>query len=247
MDLNDETNFKEINFTLSSFKAGTKGQILTRMKRVHDRAAGIPIATLNDYGLEATDITSLNTAIVSYEKATGVKKSMTDASGNAGKQIKSNLTEMSKSFKKLDYLVFPLSLTNSSFVNQYRLAREVINRGKGHRTNHLSITGGTSVTSFGDHLEPGDSITITNYSDDIVKAGLATAENTAPVTDEIIIDRKGKLVLNIPKDAVLFVVKYFSVLNPNRNIEAKVTIMLSKRASRSKAAKVIITGIPKGN
>jgi len=39
LDQGDETNFKEINFTLSSFDKGTKGQILTKMKRVYTTAA----------------------------------------------------------------------------------------------------------------------------------------------------------------------------------------------------------------
>jgi len=242
LDQSDETNFKEINFTLSSFNTGTKGQILTKMKRVHTHAVGIPILTLNDYGLQAVDITNLNTKVLAYELAQGVKKSMRDAAGDAGKQIKSNLTDMSKNLKKLDYVLFPIGLTNSSFINQYRLAREVINSGKGHRTAVLEVTGATAITSFGDHLEAGYAIVVTNDSEDFILAGLTDEENKAPLTDEIKIERKSKLIINIPKDVTLFITKFFSVFNPNKNIVAKVTLVLSKGPSKAKAGEVELSG-----
>jgi len=245
LDQNDETNFKEINFTLSSFDKGTKGQILTKMKRVHTHAVGIPILTLNDYGLQAVDITNLNTKVLAYELAQGVKKSMRDAAGDAGLQIKSNLTDMSKNLKKLDYVLFPIGLTNKSFINQYRLAREVINSGKGHRTAVLEVTGETAITSFGEKMEPGGAIVATNNGEDFVLLGLATVENGAPVTNEIRLEKKTKLIVNIPKDAVLLIAKFFSVLNPNKNIRAKVTLVLSKGPSKAKAGQVELSGIPK--
>jgi len=245
LDQHDETNFKEINFTLSSFNTGTKGQKITKMNRVLNTANGIGVTALSDYGLDPATLPTLKTEILAYELAQGVKKSMTDAASDAGKQIAFNLSEMSKNFKKLDYLVFPIGLTNKSFLNQYRSAREVINRGKGHRTAELEILGGTAVTSFGDNLEPGDAIVVTNYSEDFVNVGLATTENAAPVTKDIKVGPKGKLIVNIPKDAVLTLAKFFSVSNPNANITAKVTIILSKGPSKAKAGQVELGGIPK--
>jgi len=109
----------------------------------------------------------------------------------------------------------------------------------------LEVTGATAITSFGDHLEAGYAIVVTNDSEDFILAGLTDEENKAPLTDEIKIERKSKLIINIPKDVTLFITKFFSVFNPNKNIVAKVTLVLSKGPSKAKAGEVELSGLIK--
>ena len=253
---NDETMYKEVDFTISDFLKCKKADALTRMNTVHNTAAGIPIATLAPYSIIASDITDLTTAIAKFDASETVKRNMVSDAKDATTDIAEYFAAMRIDFKKLDLMVDTMNVAQPEFCRTYHYNREIIDLGKGHVTAEMNLQPQEVETAFGNKFKAGYSFTVRNHSNGEVFAGLTTMENPPPIppippipTPEyplVIIPGNSEMVLDIPSDAVGISNHYLGIYNPNEFDDAHVTLIMAKGKSQSNAPHSELSGAVKG-
>ena len=246
MSIDDLANYKIINYPISKLVRGSKKDAITKMKIVHDNAAGItPVSLLANFYITATNITKQADAITAFATSQDTKQNAKNVSKTATSKIKIHESTIRKTYKKLDPLIAAMALTNPDFASGYLQSKEIYKMGKGHQTADLTIDIGKNVTAFGNKFEAGYYFLIRNKSKFPILVGLSTTENGAIQTTPIQMAGKTELVVFIPKSAIDMLTRYLCIQNVSKTDKAKVTVIMSKEKSMSKAAQVEINGIPK--
>lgn len=245
IDIDDQTHYKLVDYTVSDFLRGKKVAALARMNTVHDIAAGITIGLLADFGIVASDVTDAATAITLFNNAEPVKRNMVEVTSTATKIIAEQVKIRRTKFKKLDLLVNVMSDSHPDFVTGYHTVRKKIDVGKGHKTEIVEMTTNSIRTIFYNKFEVGYSFLVRNNSDVEILVGLSSGKNLAPETDLIKVEAQTELVVKLPKSARGFTSRYFSIVNQSKIYKAHVVVIMSKSASTSGAGEVELSGIPK--
>lgn len=127
-----------VDFTASDFKRFKKDVLDDKAQTVHDAANALPAAIFG-YGISATDISDLATAILLWRAAMPssrqAKINIKDANRQIKQQIKQTTTLLDD---QLDPLASTLKLSNAEFHNKYFDSREIIDLGKGTTTLEVS-------------------------------------------------------------------------------------------------------------
>ena len=246
LSIDDLANYKIINYPITKFLRGSKKDALLKMKIVHDNVAGIdPISLLADFYITAENIDKQAHAVTAFETSQDTKQTVKNVSKTATGNIKNHEAAIRKTYKKLDPLIAAMALTNQDFANGYLQSKEIYKMGKGHQTADLTIDIGKNVTAFGNKFEAGYYFLVRNKSKFPIMVGLSTTENGAIQTTPIQMAGKTDLVIFIPKTAIDMLTRYLCIQNVSKTDKAKVTVIMSKEKSMSKAAQVEISGIPK--
>jgi len=243
----DATGFDNVNYPLSYFKYAKKELAVSRMKAVNTIATGItPITLLEDYHITTPILTAQLNAVTTFANSLEVKREKVIEKATATTNISEDFIELKDLVKQLDGMVHSMILTNKDFVTGYDKARIIIDHGKGHKTVKFILIKSKNFaqTFFEGKFKAGDSILIRNHGLEDIIAGLTGIMNTAPSTNAITIAANSQLLLLIPKDANIVSLPFISIVGQNKFADVKVTIILSKGVSKSKATKVTITGIP---
>ncbi|MEI6850181.1 MAG: hypothetical protein WCK29_04020 [archaeon] len=245
LDIDDETQYKLVDYTFTDFFNVKKAKALSRMTTVHDIADGITIGLLADFHIVASDITDLASSMAAFSAAEPVKRNMVEVTSGATKLIAQTFTIMDTKYKKLDLLVDGMKETHPEFVTGYHMTNKIIDLGKGHKTASLQMAINSIETIFYNQFEVGYYFTVRNNSDVDIWIGLSSAKNQAPETDLIKVLAKSELVVKLPKSALGFTTRYFCVMNQSKIYTANVVVIMSKTASASGTGEVELSGIPK--
>jgi len=195
----------KVNFTEQKLNAYRKEVVDDLCQNIRD-AANANIANVQNWGATPSDVSDLQTAISIYRNATANPRNAIIKRSDAKRQIKTIIRQLIDVNLKsrMDKMVSTLTLTNPTFVNQYFLAREIIDVG----THHTRFTG---------------IITATN------KKLLASAEIILKKTGEQIIayqtkpKANGKFSLNKISPAIydLYIITLDTTLHTETNITLK--------------------------
>lgn len=128
-----------VKFSQSELKLATKKAIVTIATAIHKAANTNPGAL--SYGITATDITDLSSAITLYSTDSTDPRQALINKNNAKTQILSLIKEVLQDVFKsqMDTMINTLIVSNPKFVDKYHLAREIIDLGK----THTKMTGTT--------------------------------------------------------------------------------------------------------
>ena len=234
-DQNDMTQYEFINYTISDFLYGQKTEVKTRMEKVHDTAAGIPILALADFNIVAQDITDLNDGIKDFsdsQPVRGVIKANTKA---ATTQLPPLFTILRKNYKKLDNLIGTFKKTQVNFFEAYTNARNIINLGKVQVAEELDLMPKEYQAIFGKKLKVGYWITVRNHSQFPGVIYLTDNPENLAVQNEVTVKGEQDMKLEIPKDFKGIFGHWVMVFNPNELDNIQITVILSKTKSQSDA------------
>lgn len=149
---NNNTLKAQVNYSETKLKNLKKEELDDVSQTIHDAANAQPAAIFG-YGISATDITDLNTAIILWRAAMQnprqAKINIKDANRQIKQQIKETLVILND---QMDPLVSTLKISNPEFHNKYFDSREIIDLGKGTTTLEVSalqtdgsrVAGGTT-------------------------------------------------------------------------------------------------------
>ncbi len=198
--------FESVNYSISEMKRPADTICRDRALLIYNKANEV-VASLSTYGVDATVLTSFQTAINEY--AAIIARPRT-----ARSSIKAATTALNKLFvdtdliikRKIDLLMVQFKATNTSFYNTYLNARQIIDLGKGSTTlevilNPLQVktiqrvindtvlvnTGTTKLRYCGDHLPPcdaGDESAIIILPGDSIKIDIKESFITITNIDE---------------------------------------------------------------
>jgi len=141
---NNNTLKAEVNYTRNALDRLRKEEVDDICQTIHDRA-NTNFGNVQNYGIVANDITNLQTSITLYRNSSQDPRQKRISISDAKSQIKTLIRQIiDTDFKGLmDKMALTLQLTNSSFVNKYFQAREILDLG----TTHTKLRG--TVTSNG--------------------------------------------------------------------------------------------------
>jgi len=246
LSINDDTNYKFINHSISKLLRCSKTEALTKMRNVHDNAAAInPISLLDNFYVTNADLISQNNAISAFATSQNAKQTVKDVSVLATARLKQHVKVIKATYKKLDPIIAAMAAVEKVFAEGYVQSRIIYKMGKGHGTASLTIEPLKNKTLFANKFEAGYSFTIRNNSNYPIQVGLSKTENGTIDTTPITIPGKSELVIVIPKDAIDMLTRYLCIQNISNMDNAKVTVIMSKGKSQSKASQVEVSGIPK--
>ena len=246
-DNNDEILMGKMNITKSDFsnkldeaEGALAGEIFEAIKPIID--------LLTDYPVTAADLDDLKAKKEDYVSVVRAPRDTRNDGKDARADVRKQLKTIFTTFGKIDKLMINFDNdAGASFHKKYFDSREIVDLGKGHATAVLNFEAGKGValTVFEGKFEAGDSILVRNQSKEDAIAGLTSLANTAPATTAPIIKGGTDMVLEIPKDANIINLRFFSVVAKYIYKNAKITVFLIKGKSQSKATHVVITGFPK--
>lgn len=138
---NNNTLKAQVNFTIPKLEAKHKEEVDDICQTIHD-ASNTYFGGAEQYGIVATDVSDLQTAINLYRTASQNPRQAIITKSSAKSQIVALIKELSDIILKeqLDNIVNTLIITNPIFVNQYFQAREIIDLG----TTHTKLRGTVS-------------------------------------------------------------------------------------------------------
>ena len=231
----DMVNFEIINFTNSDLEYGKMSVVLERMKKVLEVAGSIPIANLANFNIVAADLTNLGTDIETFEKSIPKHTEMVSVSSTATVQLTDAFTVLRKDFMKMDLLVETFKSTKPTFVENYFQARNILDYGKTHVTAEVDLLPKEFKALFDGKLKIGYWMTVRNHSDFGALIYLTDKTDTLEIANEVNIPAQGEYKLAIPGDFKNVFKHWLMVYNPNTLDKVKLTIILSKNKSKSKA------------
>lgn len=198
--------FESVNYSVSEMKRPADTICRDRALLIYNKANDI-VASLSTYGVDATVLSNLQTAINDY--AAIIARPRT-----AKSSIKAATTALNQLFvdtdliikRKIDLLMVQFKATNTSFYNTYLNARIIIDLGKGSKTIEvilnalemktvqrvindtiLANTGTTKLRYCADHLPPcdaGDESAIIMLPGDSIKIDIKESFITITNIDE---------------------------------------------------------------
>jgi len=145
--INNNTIKALVNYTIPKLEDFKKEEVDDICQKIHDTANSY-FGGASQFGIIASDISDLQTAIDIYRTASQSPRQAIISISDSKTQIKKIIREIIDLYLKgqLDKVVNTLLLTNSSFVNKYFLSREVIDLG----TTHTKLRG----TVFSNPTDP---------------------------------------------------------------------------------------------
>ena len=238
MNTNDMVTFDIVNFTISDFTECTKLKAVDRMQLIHDNAAAIPIGTLTNYNIVATDITGLQTAINNFSASqplhTIMKAGTKTATGNLAPLFKTQRHQM----KLLDMYMGTMKTAHADFYSTFHNARKIINLGKGQMAEELHLMPKNYEAIFGKKFETGDTFTVRNHSKYAAEVYLSDITTALPTANGVKIAAETDLQLEVGKDFGSVFGHWLLVDNPNALDDVHVTVILAHGKSHSSAVVV---------
>jgi hypothetical protein len=243
-DINDQTEFGMVNFTISDFLYGQRNECLDRMKKVYQHASAVDPDTIKDFNVLAQDLVDMNNAITDFENSIPVRNVIRTGTAAATKELPDLFTAMRKEFKSLDLMVGSLKATQLAFFDAYTKARVIIDLGKSQTTVELRMVPLEYKAVFGNKFEIGNWFTVRNHADFPITLYLTDTPDILDIKNEVILDGQSDVKLEVPNDFKNVFAHWLVVYNPRTLDDAHVTIFLSKGKSRSSANEIINTGTP---
>jgi len=130
-----------INYTPHNLKKSRDNILYDKAQLIYNTAA--PLATeLAPYLVTQPDIDAVNALSAGYLASIPAKRAAVSASKTSTANIKNTFKEIDKLFKgKLDNLLILFQVPNSTFYNEYKAARTIIDLGVRHETEKTLISG----------------------------------------------------------------------------------------------------------
>ena len=130
-----------INYTPHNLKKSRDNILYDKAQLIYNTAT--PLATeLATYLVTQPDIDAINTLSADYLTAIPAKRAAVSASRTSTTNIKNTFKEIDKLFKdKLDNLLVLFQVPNSTFYNEYKASRTIIDLGVRHETEKTLISG----------------------------------------------------------------------------------------------------------
>ena len=235
MHEDDMVKYEIVNFSNSDFEYGKLAVVLERMKKVHEMAVTIPILDLADFNIVAADLTKLDAAITTFEESIPVHTEMVSVTSSATAELPVVFTSLRKKFKKMDLMVLTYKMSKPIFVDNYFKARNILDYGKTHVTAEVDLLPKEFKALFDGKLKIGYWMTVRNHSDFNALIYLTDKTDTLDIANEVEIPAQGEYKLAIPGDFKNVFNHWLMVYNPNTLDKVKLTIILSKNKSQSKA------------
>jgi hypothetical protein len=234
-DIDDQTNFEQVNFTYSDYRYVKRNDALDKMKKVYQRTAAIDPDVMLDFNVTAAELVSFSDAITAFENSIPVNRTIIAGTSAATKELPDVYTELRKQYKSLDLLVGTYKSTQIAFFDAYKSARGIVDLGKGKTTVELELLPKEFKAVLGDKFKPGYWFTVRNHLDFPVTVYLTDKENELDVKNELVIEGKNEMKLEVPKDFKDVFGHYLMVYNSNTLDNVHVTIIMSKTKSQSGA------------
>lgn len=237
-DINDPVLAAAVHFTHTDFYKGTVNEISNKMQIVHDKAAGVPIASLAPFQIVANDISGLQTAITNYVNAAPQKKVLQSTTSAATDALPPLFATLRTQLKKMDNLIKTYKVAQPNFVAGYLNARKVINLGKTQQAEELHLMPHHFEAIFGKKFLEGDTFTIRNHS--TVKIQIALTDNpaTMPTANVITVAANNEIQATVSKDFGGVFGHWLIVNNPNDIDDTHITIILAHGKSGSQATPI---------
>jgi len=249
VDTGDNTLKGKMDITKSKLEKKLDGEDAEDAQMLYDTINPIVVAgSLTDYGITPTIMGDFQTKINDYadwvETPQLIRKEGKMAREKVKEQIVIGRTTLHNIDKIMPQFDTPI---NEDFFKAYTESREIYSMGTGHKTGELFFEKGATIaqTLFEKKFKAGDSFLIRNKTGENILAGLAGSENQAPITGTVKIGPYSEIVLLIPKGANIISCRLLSIVPQNIYDVARVTVILSKGKSTSKAKQVELSGIPK--
>jgi len=136
--INNNTIKALVNYTIPKLNDFKKEEVDDVCQKIHDAASSY-FGGASQYGIIASDITDLQTAIDLYRTSSQNPRQAIISISSAASQIKQLIRQIIDLYLKglLDPMVNTLIITNPTFVSEYFLAREIIDIG----TTHTKLRG----------------------------------------------------------------------------------------------------------
>ena len=235
-DVNDAVLAAIINFSPSDFEKGSGQVCANRMQLVHDKATGIAIATLTPFGIVATDITGLQTAVTNFVNALPNRTSMVAGTSAATANLATLFSTLRTQLGKLDNLVGTMKVAQPTFVATYTNARKIINLGKTQQAVEVHLLPHHFEAEFGMKFSEGDTLTVRNHSNVPIILALTDTPNVMPTAGLRDVPPQQEFKLVVPADFGGVFGHWLMVHNPQDIEDAHVTIILAHGKSNSQAA-----------
>jgi len=130
--INNQTLKSSVDYSFSDLNELKKEEADDICQSIHD-TGNANAGNISNFGVNATDISDLQTAINLYGTAVQNPRQAVINKKDAKAQIKRLIREITLILFKeqMDAMVYTLKTSNTNFFNKYFLAREVIDLGKG--------------------------------------------------------------------------------------------------------------------
>ena len=228
-DINDKTAYAVIDFCDTDFDSGNFSDACNKMQIVHDISAGLKVADLLPFQVLATEITGLQTSINTLITKAPANRVMKVSKKAATAQLKVKHELLHKQIGKLDNLANTLKKGNPEFVALYFYGRRLIQTGRGHETEVLTLKPGEFVSLFGKEFTLKDVFTIRNTNSEIpIVAGITDHSAEMPTDNLISINSKTEAKVIIGEDFGGTLGHYLMIMNPSAFANASVTVLKAK-------------------
>ena len=227
-----------VNFTISDFLGCTKLTAVKRMQLIHDTAAAIPIGTLTNYNIIATDITGLQTAINNFSASQPLRTIMKATNKTATTNLNPLFKTQRHQMKLLDLYMGTMKYSHGDFYSTYHYARKIINLGKAQMAEELHLMPKHFEAIFGKRFEAGDTFTVRNHSKYAAEVYLSDVTTVLPTVNGVKIAAETDLKLEIPINFGGVFGHWLLVDNPNALDDVHITVILAHGKSHSSAVVV---------
>lgn len=169
--VNNNTLKALVNYSESKLNGMKKEEVDDVCEAIHD-ATHTNIAAAGPFGVTATDVTDLQTAIDVYRTATQNPRNAIISRSQAKRQVKTMVRDVIENFLtgQMDKMVNTLKSTDNNFWNGYKQAREIIDLGS------------TTAKVRGTVLDEND-VPLKNVTFTVFKAGLP--DKVAEVSSDV--------------------------------------------------------------
>ena len=228
-DTNDKTGYVVIDFCDTDFDSGNFSDAVSNMQIVQGVAAGLKIADLLPFQIVATEITGLQTSINTLIATAPANRVMKVSKKAATALLKVKHELLHKQMGKLDNLANTLKKGNPDFVTLYFYARRLIQTGKGHETEVLTLKPGEFVSLFGKEFTLKDTFTVRNTGSEIpIIVGITDTSTEMPTTNLISVGSKDEAKTVVGESFGGTLGHYLMIKNPSAFANASVTVLKAK-------------------
>jgi hypothetical protein len=234
-DIDDQTQFGMVNFTMSDFLYGQRNDVLDKMKKVYSHALLVDADTIKDFNVLAADLVDMDNAIKDFDNSIPVRNVIRSGTAAATKELPDVFTALRKQFKSLDLLIGSLKATQGAFFDAYTKARVIIDLGKSQLAEELHLVPTEYKAVFGNKFKIGHWFTVRNHGDFPIIAYLTDTPDTLVVKNEVVIEGQNEVKLEVPIDFKNEFAHWLMVYNERTLDDAHVTIILAHGKSQSKA------------
>ena len=131
-----------------------------------------------------------------------------------------------------------LKITKAAFYDAYKKSRGIINLGKTQQSVELDLKPLEYQAIFGKKFKAGYWFTVRNHADFPALLYLTDNPDELQVKNEVMIEGNAELKLKVPWDFNKIFGHWLMVFNPNPMDAVQVTVVRSRKKSKSKAKEV---------